>query len=95
MTPMKPGPTPLDFFFRGHLKNKIFATPPATIQELKRRITIEIQNITQKTLRKVFQNMMRRAHKNLDGVHFQHMLSFISLILDNIDPIYKFHDLDQ
>ncbi len=90
---MKPRPNPIGFFPVGHLKNKIFATPPATIEELKRRITMEIQNITQSTLRKVFQNMMRCAVtcENLDGVHFQ----FISLILDNIDPIYKFHDLDK
>ncbi len=87
----------MDFFLWGHLKNKIFATPPATIEELKRRITVEIQNIAKKTLRKVFQNMMRRAVtcKNLDGVHFQHMLQFISLILDSIGLIYKFQDLDK
>ncbi len=68
--------TPLDFFLWVHLKNKIFVTPPATIEELKWCITMEIQNITQKTLRKVFQNMMRNAVtcKNLDGVHFQHTL---------------------
>ncbi len=58
---------------------------------------MEIQNITKKTVRKVFQNMMRRAIicKNLNGVHFQHMFWFISLILDNIDLIYKFHNLDK
>ncbi len=71
-----PDVTPLDFFLLGHLKNKIFAAPPATIEKLKRCITIEIQNIPQKMLRKVFQNMMRCSvmGKNLDGVHFQHML---------------------
>ncbi len=52
--PQSPYLTPLDFFLWGHLKNKIFATSPATIKELKRRITTEIQNITQKTLRKFF-----------------------------------------
>ncbi len=70
--PRSPDLTPLDFFLWGHLKNKIFATPPASIEELKWRIALEIQNITQKTLRKVFQNMMRYTVtcKNLDGVHF-------------------------
>ncbi len=48
--PQSPDLTPLDFFLWGHLKNKIFVTPPATIEELKRLITVEIQNITQKTL---------------------------------------------
>ncbi len=82
--PTKPGPNPissslllpLDFFLWGHLKNKIFTTPLATIEELKRCITMEIQNITQKMLRKVFPNMMRRTVmcKNLNGVYFQRML---------------------
>ncbi len=33
--PQSPDVNPLDFFLLGHLKNKIFATPPATIEELK------------------------------------------------------------
>ncbi len=67
-----PDLTPLVFFLWRHLKNKIFATLPATVEELKRHITMEIQNITQKMLRKVFQNMMRRSVtcKNFVGVHF-------------------------
>ncbi len=70
-----PDLTPLDCFQWRHLKNT-FVTPPVTIEELKRCITMEIQNITQKMLQKVFQNMMHHAVrcKNLDGVHFQHML---------------------
>ncbi len=74
--PKSPDVTPLDFFLWGHLKNKIFATHPATIEELKRCITTEIQNIPQKMLQKVFQNMMCCIImcKNLDGEHFQHML---------------------
>ncbi len=41
-----PDLTPLDFFLWRHLKNKIFATPSATIEELKQRITMEIKKIT-------------------------------------------------
>ncbi len=37
----KLGPNPIGFFTVGHLKNKIFATPPGTIEELKRCITME------------------------------------------------------
>ncbi len=33
-------------FLWGQLQNKIFASPPATIKELKRCITMESQNIT-------------------------------------------------
>ncbi len=75
--PQSPDLITLNFLLRGHLKNKIFATHPATIEEMKRRrITMEIQNITQKTLQKVFQNTMCHTvtYKNLDGVHFLHML---------------------
>ncbi len=76
MARTKPEPNSNGFFPVGHLKNKIFATPPVTIEELKRRIIMEIQNITQKTLRKFFQNMTRSTVmcKNLNEVHFQHML---------------------
>ncbi len=45
ISPTSPDVTPLNFSLLGHLKNKIFATPPATIEELKRCITVEIQNI--------------------------------------------------
>ncbi len=36
--PQSPDLTPLDFFLWGHLKDKICATPSATIEELKRRV---------------------------------------------------------
>ncbi len=74
MATIKLGLNTVGFFLMGAFK--ILATRPATIEELKRRITMEIQNITQKTLQKVFQNMMRYTvmSQNLDGVHFQHML---------------------
>ncbi len=66
MVPQSPDLTPLNFFLWGHLKNKISATPPATIEELKRRIIMEIQNITQKMLRKVFQGiLLEKIVKNL------------------------------
>ncbi len=47
-----PDLTPSNFFLWEHLKNKIFAIPPATTEKLKRCITMEIQNIIQKTLRR-------------------------------------------
>ncbi len=36
--PRSPDVTPLNYFLLNHLKNKIFATPPATIEELSRCI---------------------------------------------------------
>mgnify|MGYP000680589583 CR=1 FL=1 len=32
----------MDFFFWGHLKNKVFSTPPRDIDELRNRITNEV-----------------------------------------------------
>ncbi len=61
--PTKPGPNPIESFLRGHLKNKFFATPPATIEELKRRIIMQIQNITQKMLQKVFKIFIDLIYK--------------------------------
>ena len=49
--------TPLDFFFWGHLKSKIFATPPANLHELQQRIVTEVDTLRERALN----NMRRRA----------------------------------
>lgn len=71
-----PDLSPLDFFLWGHLKSKIYATQPASIEELRERITLECQQITPDMLR----NVRRRFEQNLyycmevNGGHFQHLL---------------------
>ncbi|GBM24578.1 hypothetical protein AVEN_14855-1 [Araneus ventricosus] len=37
--PRSPDLTPLDFFLWGHIKGQAYATPPPTLQDLRRRIT--------------------------------------------------------
>ncbi|GBM34587.1 hypothetical protein AVEN_171634-1 [Araneus ventricosus] len=37
--PRSPDSTPLDFFLWGHIKGQVYATPPPTLQDLRRRIT--------------------------------------------------------
>ncbi|GBM51825.1 hypothetical protein AVEN_226753-1 [Araneus ventricosus] len=44
--PRSPDPTPMDFFLWGYLKQKVYATPPPTLQELQRRITDACANVT-------------------------------------------------
>ena len=40
--PRSPDLTPLDFFLWGYIKSKVYTTPPADIEELERRIRVEI-----------------------------------------------------
>ncbi|XP_045481718.1 uncharacterized protein LOC123685901 isoform X2 [Harmonia axyridis] len=43
---------PLDYFIWAHLKNVVYKTKPANIEEFKERIQTEINNITQETIHK-------------------------------------------
>ncbi len=43
------------------MKDRIFTTNPTFIEDLKVTITTVIQSIDVRTLRKVFQNMMKRV----------------------------------
>jgi hypothetical protein len=65
-----------DFFLWGHLKNRVYATGPQTLDELKVKIENEIKNISSETLIKVSDNMTRRVGLCLEngGRHFQHLL---------------------
>jgi len=71
-----PDLTILDFFLWGHLKNRVYATGPQTLDELKANIENEIRNISSETLIRVSDNMIRRVELCLEngGGHFQHLL---------------------
>ena len=71
-----PDLTPLDFFLWGYLKSKVYKTPPANIQELKCRITLECRGITRQTfanVREEFQNRLYYCLAN-NGAHFEHLI---------------------
>ena len=55
--------TPLDFFLWGHLKSRIFSSPPANIEELRRRIVEETDVVRQDgdMIRRACQGMLHRA----------------------------------
>jgi hypothetical protein len=70
---MRQGP---DFFFWGHLKEKVYSNHPRTEEELKENIRREISNIPAVHLQEVNQNFFHRCEECLrvEGQHFQHLL---------------------
>ncbi len=64
------------FFVGGCMKDRVFATNPTSIEDLKATITTVIQSIDVLILWKVFQNMMKRvkACLSVEGGHFEHLL---------------------
>ena len=59
--PRSPDLTPLDFYFWGYVKGKVYVPPLAqTIDQLKIRIRAAIQTVTIDVLIKVWANMDRR-----------------------------------
>lgn len=70
-----PDLTPLDFFLWGYLKNRVFKTQPANLDELRNRITGEIRNITPEVLNRVREQFHSRLLKcqEVDGGHFEHL----------------------
>ena len=61
--PRSPDLTPLDFFLWGHLKSKVYVTPPANVADLRERISHEMGNLRQdrQMVRRAVFSMVRRA----------------------------------
>ena len=61
--PRSPDLTPLDFFLWGHLKAKVYVTSPANLEDLRRRITVRMEELRQDRgmVRRAVRNMLRRA----------------------------------
>ncbi|KAJ4427332.1 hypothetical protein ANN_24952 [Periplaneta americana] len=74
--PRSPDLTTPDFFLWGYLKDRVYATRPQTLDDLKHNITQEIQAIDNRVLQRVASNMERRVELCLmqNGGHFQHLL---------------------
>ncbi|KAJ4446686.1 hypothetical protein ANN_13383 [Periplaneta americana] len=60
----------------GYLKDRVYATRPQTLDDLKHNMAQEIQAIDNRVLQRVASNMERRVELCLmqDGGHFQHLL---------------------
>ena len=66
--PRLPDLTPLDLFLWGHLKSKVYTTPPADLNELQQRITDEVNVLRQdrRLIRRAVRDMRRRAQICVD-----------------------------
>ncbi len=71
--PHSPDLSPLDFHLWDHLKDSVFRISPATIGELKARITEEINKIDGRMLENVFSNLISHCQACIqaDVRHFQ------------------------
>lgn len=74
--PRSPDLSPLDFFLWGHIKSVVYKTPPATLEELRRRITTVCREVTPQMLLNVRQRFEDNLYHcmNVGGQHFEHLL---------------------
>ena len=73
--PYSPDLSPLDFYLWGFLKDRVYATKPSTLSELKMKIQEEMRNISRTTCKSVMENFVLRMEKcaNLNGQHLEHL----------------------
>ena len=74
--PRSPDLMPLDFFLWGYLKAKVYTTPPANLDEIRRRITREMDDLRRDRpmVRRAVRDMMKRARLCIErgGGHVDH-----------------------
>lgn len=72
--PRSPDLTPLDFFLWGYIKQRVYATPPPTLQELRNRITDACASVSPAMLYNVKQEVQSRVQMCIvaKGHHFEH-----------------------
>ena len=68
-------PLPCDFYLWGRLKNAVYKTNPSTLEELKRNIRDEINNIYRGELQRVTGNFIKSWQKMYGqrSGQFQHL----------------------
>ncbi|GBN62553.1 hypothetical protein AVEN_19244-1 [Araneus ventricosus] len=71
--PHSPDPNPLDFF-RGRVKQRVYATSPPTLQELRNRITDTCASVSPAMLYHVQREVQSRVQLYIvaEGHHFEH-----------------------
>ncbi|GBN42850.1 hypothetical protein AVEN_191909-1 [Araneus ventricosus] len=72
--PRSPDLNPLDFFLWGCIKQRVYATPPPTLQELRNRITDACASVSPDMLYKVQREVESRVQMCIvaEGHHFEH-----------------------
>ena len=74
--PRSPDLTPLDFFLWGYVKDKVFRTPPGTVQVLMDRITEVCANLSPVIIERSLASFEARLFYCMeqDGHQFEHLL---------------------
>lgn len=74
--PRSPDLNPLDFFYWGCLKDKVYAKPIRSEEELRQRVFDAARTITDISLRKLSRNFIRRCNLciRVGGRQFEHLL---------------------
>ncbi|CAK1602342.1 unnamed protein product [Parnassius mnemosyne] len=75
--PRSPDLNPLDFFYWGCLKNRVYSKPIVTLEELRRNITQAADYInSRRYARQIKRSFLRRCHAciNAGGKQFEHLL---------------------
>jgi transposase len=62
--PRSPDLTPCDFFLWGHLKSKVYSTPPANLEDLRERITYEVNLLKENP--ELVKKVMRAMRKKIE-----------------------------
>ncbi|GBM47831.1 hypothetical protein AVEN_5208-1 [Araneus ventricosus] len=72
--PRSPDLNPLDFFLWGNIKQRVCATPPPTLQELRNRITDACASVSPVMLYNVQREVQSRVQMCIvaEGHHFEH-----------------------
>ncbi|GBM48268.1 hypothetical protein AVEN_98019-1 [Araneus ventricosus] len=72
--PSSPDLNPLDFFLWGYIKQRVYATPPPTLQELLNRITDACASVSPAMLYNVQREVQSRVQICIvaEGHHFEH-----------------------
>jgi hypothetical protein len=65
-----------DFFFGSYLKDTVYRSNPRDLKQMKMNITRAIEEVNERTLRKVERNMLKRVDKctEMNGHRFQNLL---------------------
>lgn len=71
-----PDLTPLDFFYWGHIKEKVYRTKPQNLDDLSDRITQAVNNITPLKMNNVLREFQERIHlcQEANGNHFENLI---------------------
>jgi hypothetical protein len=73
--PRSPDLTSPDFSLWSYLKDTVYRSNPRDLKKLKVNITRAIEEVNERTLRRVARNMVKRVDKciEMNGHHFQHL----------------------